>query len=245
MAKMNLKDLGNRAPQTSFLYKAIALLAHCQLRYLTRNLKNVKGIIFTFVVVEGIVAIGTIAAVASLTDFPLLFPPLGPSAFILFFTPMAARASPRSCLLAHGSGLVAGLLSLHLIAFLFPQTGLLSAGGSSWGQILAICLAMGMVSGVMVGFNCVHPPAAATALMGAMGYFNSVPHVIGILSAVLFLVIEAFIFNRILGGLPYPVWAPDEKVLNRYGALAGLPSTTKKSTIWADFADKVFERRIS
>ena len=245
MTKRNLKGLGRPAPQTSFLFKVLALLTHCQLRYLTRNFKNVKAVIIAFVVVEGIVAIGTIAAVARLTNFPLLFPPLGPSAFILFFTPMAARASPRNCVLAHTSGVIAGLLSLQLSLFLFSQTGLVSGSGSNWAQILAICLAMGLICGFMIGFNCSHPPAAATALMGAMGYFNSVPHVIGILSAVLFLVIEAFVFNRILGGLPYPFWASDDKILNKYGALAGLPSSDSRSSIWSEFADKVFERRIS
>ena len=78
--------------------------------------------------------------------------------------------------------------------------------------------------------------------MGAMGYLDSIPHIVGLLAAVFFLVLEAFVFNRILGGLPYPVWAPDPNVVKQYGALAGLP--VEKSSIWSQFADKVFERRL-
>jgi len=228
-------------PKHSLLFKIVGLLAKCQLRYLARNVNNIKPIMIGFVAVGGIVAIGTIATAAYLTDFPLLFPPLGPSAFILFFIPMGAAASPRSCIMAHYIAALSGVVSLHLFMFIFPDANFLAGADTSWLRIGAICLAMGLICASMIGFNCVHPPAAATALMGAMGYLNSIPHVIGLLSAVLVLVIEAFIFNRLLGGLPYPSWAPDPKVLKDYGSLAGLPGA--KSTVWAQFADKVFERR--
>ena len=173
-------------PQQSLFFKLVALLARCQLRYLARNVTNIKPILIGFVVLEGIVAIGTI--------------------------------------------------------FLFPESGLAPGASTSLLQVAVICVAMGLICATMIGLDCVHPPAAATALMGAMGYLDSIPHIVGLLAAVFFLVLEAFVFNRILGGLPYPVWAPDPNVVNQYGALAGLP--VEKSSIWSQFADKVFERRL-
>ena len=51
-----------------------------------------------------------------LARLPLLFPPLGPSAFILFYTPMSVAASPRNVIMAHFLAVGAGLGALHLLA---------------------------------------------------------------------------------------------------------------------------------
>jgi CBS-domain-containing membrane protein len=180
---------------------------------------------------------------AYLTSLPLLFPPLGPSAFILFHTPMSERASPRNIILSHGMALVAGVLSWQLMTALSPHPMAGPAELVTWPQVGAIAVAMGSVSAAMIFFRCDHPPAAATALLGAMGVFENATHVLGLLAAVGLLVLEAFLLNRVVGGLPYPVWRADPKISSRYAALAGIPGTG--NTFWQQLASRIYQHRHS
>jgi len=52
---------------------------------------------------------------------------------------------------------------------------------------------------------------------------------------------DAFFFNRVLGGLPYPVWRADPKISRSYGVLAGIPDT--EATFWQQMTVKIFQRR--
>jgi hypothetical protein len=74
-----------------------------------------------------------------------------------------------------------------------------------------------------------------------MGYLENPVQLLGIASALVLLVLEAFLFNRLLGGLPYPIWRPDPKVSQKYRALAGLQEA--KTTFWGQLADKMFQQR--
>src|SRR5512141_1096094 len=65
-----------------------------------------------FVFVNGFVTIALLAAVAMLSGTPFVFPSLGPTAFLLFFTPLAPSASPRSTLYGHAIGIVCGFAAL-------------------------------------------------------------------------------------------------------------------------------------
>jgi CBS-domain-containing membrane protein len=236
-----MKEPKPHIPQQSFLFRSIALFTQVQLRFLARNIKNLKIVLIIFVFLEGITALGTITMIAYLTDLPLLFPPLGPSAFILFYRPMSMEASPRNCILAHMMALLAGLFSIGLFAMVFPNAGLFDIEIMNWPRVGAIALAMGLISVMMIAIQSIHPPAAATALIAALGYFENPIQLLGIILAVILLVVEAFIFNRLLGGLPYPIWRSDPNILQNYGALAGLPGTS--STFWGQLEDKIFQRR--
>lgn len=228
-------------PQQTVLFRIIALLAQFQLRYFVRNVKNTRIVLVVFVFLEGATALGTITMIAYLTNLPLLFPQLGPSAFILFYTPMSMAASPRNCILSHTMAVVAGLFSIHLLAIIFPEAGLLNSGIIDWYRVAAISLAMGLISVMMIATQSTHPPAAASALIAAMGYLENPVQLLGIASALVLLVLEAFLFNRLLGGLPYPIWRPDPKVSQKYRALAGLQEA--KTTFWGQLADKMFQQR--
>ena len=111
----------------------------------------------------------------------------------------------------------------------------------NWLNITAIMLAMGLTSAAMVVLGYVHPPAAATALIAAMGYLENIVQVGGTLAAVLFLVAEAIFFNRILGGLPYPLWNFDAEKVKEFTIIAGMPEYGK--THWQRLARKTFQRR--
>ncbi|HEY9472684.1 MAG TPA: HPP family protein, partial [Mycobacteriales bacterium] len=65
-----------------------------------------------FALVNGFLSIGLMAMAALVTRQPLVFPSLGPTAFLLFSTPHLPTASPRNTLCGHFIGIVTGYLSL-------------------------------------------------------------------------------------------------------------------------------------
>ncbi len=229
------------APQSTWLYRIVAGPSRLRLRYLLRNQARATLATALFVFFEGATALGIITAAAYVLQLPLLFPPLGPSAFILFRTPMAAAASPRSVLLAHSLSLASGLVALHLIRSVFPGPVADGLTTVSVAHIVTIALAMGLASVTMIAARCAHPPAAATALIAGMGGFSSLTHIAGLLVAVVLLVAQAFLFNRVLGGLPYPAWRPHPDVARFYGPLAGLEK--QDETFWQHLSRHVFLRR--
>jgi len=226
-------------PQGTWLFRLVSFFSRLQLRYLLPRLQHPERLVRLFVFVEGSLALAVLSAAAYVTQFPLLFPPLGPSAFILFRMPMSAAAAPRTIVLAHLSGLVAGLVALYLGQTLFPGQVSLDPGVVTAASIAILSLAMGLSSLAMIWLQCNHPPATATALIVAMGHLNSVLHVFGFLVAVILLITLAFLFNRILGGLPYPFWRHDPEVAARYGTLAGIPD--QRQNYWQQLSARMFQ----
>jgi CBS-domain-containing membrane protein len=89
--------------------------------------------------------------------------------------------------------------------------------------MLEIMFIMASISLIMVIGHFAHPPAAATALLPAMGYLTGFTEAIGLIVSTALLAFEAYVFNRLLGGLPYPRWHSDSTVSIRYGRLGGSP----------------------
>jgi hypothetical protein len=54
------------------------------------------GVLGLFALVNGVVAIGAMALAALVTGQPFVFPSLGPTAFLLFYTPMVPRRAPAT-----------------------------------------------------------------------------------------------------------------------------------------------------
>jgi len=71
-----------------------------------------------FAFTNGLISIGVMAAAALVTGAPLIFPSLGPTAFLLFYTPLQPAASPRNTLGGHLIGAAAGYLSLAVFGLL-------------------------------------------------------------------------------------------------------------------------------
>jgi len=230
-----------RYPQQSFLYRLVAFFSRLQLSYLLRNSRHQRLLQLLFIFVAGATALGIISILAFMTNLPLLFPQLGPSAFILFYTPMSEQASPRNVLLSHLLAVGIGLLSLWLCAQLFPDVHLTDSPVLNWQREVVVASSMGLACLLMVVFRCVHPPAAASALIAALGYLESPAHVLGIAAAVVLLLLEALFFNRLVGGLPYPTWRFDPKVARNFGELAGIPAN--EITFWRQAAMKTFASR--
>lgn len=238
-----MKSYTPRAPQQSLLFRIVAFFSRMQFWYLIRSMANKRLVTVVFVFTAGATALGTITVIAFLTDLMMLFPPLGPSAFILFHTPLAESASPRNVIMAHALALLAGLTSFELSSWVFPIVGEIASSSVNWRDVTAIAFAMGLTSIAMLGLRCIHPPAAATALIAAMGFLSNPVQVAGTLAAVLFLVAEAILFNRIIGGLPYPLWRFEADNVKNYCTIAGVPEHGK--TYWQQMAAKTFLRRSS
>ncbi len=228
----------NMGPQGSLFFKIVKFFSRLQLRYLLPRIKHPDRIVRLFVFIEGSLALGVISAVAYFVQFPLLFPPLGPSAFILFRMPMSAAAAPRTVLLAHMIGLTAGFMALFAGSIFFSSGGINNSETVTISSIVVLSLAMGLSSLAMIWMECNHPPAAATALIVAMGNITSPAHVFGLIVAVILLITLACLFNRILGGLPYSFWAHNPKVAANYGTLAG--TTNNKQGYWQQLSDRMF-----
>ncbi len=225
-------------PQGTRLFRLIRFFSRLQLRYLLPRLRHPERVVRLFVFVEGSLALAVLSAAAYYTRFPLLFPPLGPSAFILFRMPMSAAAAPRTVLLSHLWGLASGFTALFLGMFFFPHQVSVDPGVVSGSSIAVLSLAMGASSLAMIWLECNHPPATATALIVAMGYITSFLQVLGFIVAVVLLITLAFLFNRILGGLPYSYWRHDPDVSSHYGTLAGI--TNYRQGYWQQLSQKMF-----
>lgn len=77
-----------------------------------------------------------------------MFPSLGPTAFLHFYTPMAPAACPRNTLCGHAVGAVVGVASLHL--FGLADAGPALANGFDEARVAATALSLGLTSGAMV-----------------------------------------------------------------------------------------------
>ena len=180
------------------------LFRHLSLPWLTQHYAQTPVLaIFSFI--NGCISIGLMSALALITRTPFIFPSLGPTAFLFFYTPRAPSASPRNTLVGHTIGVLAGYFSLVV-------TGLTAAGpalavGVTWPRVIAAALSLGLTSGLMVLFKSPHPPAGATTLIISLGILTKPWQLLLLLVAVVLLTMQAFAINR-LAGIPYPLWSP-------------------------------------
>jgi CBS-domain-containing membrane protein len=158
-----------------------------------------------FAMVNGIVSIGVMAAAAWATGSPFVFPSLGPTAFLFFYTPLAPSAAPRNTIFGHAIGAAAGYLSLVL--FGLTDAGPALASGVSVARVGAAALSLGLTSGLMVWLRVPHPPAGATTLIVSLGILTSPTQLAVLMLAVVLLTVQGYVINRV-AGIDYPAWRP-------------------------------------
>ncbi|HEX6421615.1 MAG TPA: HPP family protein [Acidimicrobiales bacterium] len=158
-----------------------------------------------FAFVNGLIAIGAMALVALVTGEPFVFPSLGPTAFLLFYTPLLPAASPRNTLGGHLIGAAAGYLALVLFGLTDDAPAL--ATSVTGGRVGAAALSLGLTSGAMVWARVPHPPAGATTLIVSLGILREPEQMVVLMVAVVLLVVQGLVINR-LAGIPYPLWRP-------------------------------------
>jgi len=180
------------------------ILTRARLPWLLQHHSRVV-VLALFSFINGCISIGLMSLLALITQSPLVFPSLGPTAFLFFYTPTAPSASPRNTLVGHFIGVCAGYFSLVV-------TGLTMAGpalavGVSWPRVIAAALSLGLTAGLMVLLKSPHPPAGATTLIVSLGILTKPWQLVLLMGAVVLLTVQAFAINR-LAGIPYPLWNP-------------------------------------
>lgn len=156
-----------------------------------------------FAFINGLVSIAIMAAAALVTGAPFIFPSLGPTAFLLFYTPMTPAASPRNTFLGHLIGAAAGFLALVVFGLLDAAPALASTVTAP--RVGAAALSLALTSGLMAWLNVPHPPAGATTLIVSLGILREPWQLAVLMGAVVLLVLQGLLINR-LAGIPYPVW---------------------------------------
>ncbi len=161
-----------------------------------------------FACVNGLIAIGAMALVAFVTGQPFVFPSLGPTAFLLFYTPLAPASSPRNSFCGHAIGAAAGYLAL--VVFGLTDAAPALATSVTGARVGAAALSLGLTSGVMVWARVPHPPAGATTLIVSLGILRRPEQLVVLMLAVALLVVQGLVINR-LAGIPYPLWSPRQR----------------------------------
>jgi CBS-domain-containing membrane protein len=164
-----------------------------------------------FMFLGGLVTIGLLALLAMVSHTPLVFPSLGPTAYLMFVTPTAPAASPRNALLGHALGLLCGYAALWLTGLQGAPSAMLE--GVTAARVLAAALSLAATGALMVLLGVAHPPAGATTLIVSQGIVTTPLHLLTIEAAVGLLVLQAIGINR-LAGIDYPLWG--RRPVSRY-----------------------------
>jgi CBS-domain-containing membrane protein len=178
------------------------LLSRLRLDWLLRHFPP-RFVMAVYVFINGFITIALLALLALVSREPFVFPSLGPTAYLLFVSPLGETSSPRNTIFGHAIGLICGYG-----AFVVTGAGALPFGAHQdifWPRILAAALSLSATGACMVLLKVSHPPAGATTLIVSLGIISEPRELMIIVVAVFLLVIQALVINR-LAGLPYPWW---------------------------------------
>lgn len=156
-----------------------------------------------YVFFGSLLAIGVSGGISWLFKQPLLFPSLGPTAFLFFETPLADNASPRNTIIGHAVAILAGVLSLWVFGLL-AAPNVLQAGVTP-ARIGAAALSVALTGAGLLILRSSHPPAGATTLIVSLGLFEKPRDLIMLALGIPLLTVAGWIINRVLGE-PVPVW---------------------------------------
>ena len=158
-----------------------------------------------FALVNGVLSIALMSMAAVVTGQAFIFPSLGPTAFLLFYTPTLPAACPRNTIFGHAIGVAAGYLAL--VIFGLTEAAPALATEVTWPRVGAAAVSLGLTSGFMVWLKVPHPPAGATTLIVSLGILKTPAQLTVLMIAVVLMVVQGMVINR-LAGIDYPTWAP-------------------------------------
>ena len=191
-----------RAEHNGFEHVGV-LLTHMRMEWLLQHFPP-RLVWAVYVCVNGFITIGLLGLLALLTGSPFVFPSLGPTAYLFFFSPLAEVSSPRNTILGHAIGLVCGYAAFVLAVASSPPFGM--NPGVHGPRLLAAALSLSATGALMALLRVSHPPAGATTLIVSLGIISQPKELVIIEVAVILLTVQAFAINR-LAGIPYPVWS--------------------------------------
>jgi CBS domain-containing membrane protein len=180
-----------------------SLAARFQLTHLL-NRYSERPLWALFMFVNGFVTIALLAGVAMVSRTPFVFPSLGPTAFLFFFTPRAPAATPRHTIYGHAIGIACGYGALWLFGLEHAPPAMVT--GVSAARVGAAALSLASTGALMILLKAAHPPAGATTLIISLGIVTRPFHLVVIEIAVVALTLQAIAINR-LAGIDYPLWA--------------------------------------
>ncbi|HID97467.1 MAG TPA: HPP family protein [Thermodesulfobacteriaceae bacterium] len=206
---------------------------------------NVKILNTLNVFFHSVVSMVILGWTAHLTSWPLIFPSLGPTIFLLFYSPSSPMASPRNTVLAHAAGAFTGWACFHVLILLVP--GAESVAQTEPLRIAAAAAALGLCGMFMSTTGIVHPPAASTTLIAALGYVDSLWTMAMLCTAVVMLCALAWVMHR-FSGIKYPVWRPlvewqGPELATRLGRLSVASSTPERGNL-KDVATRLATRQM-
>lgn len=135
--------------------------------------------------IHSAILIGVVGTFAWMTGRPLIFPSLGPTAYVMVKAPDKPSHQPKAVISGHIIGIVAGLVGYHLFA------GGVSLGvefsARSWvifRIVVSGVFAMIVTSEFLLWVDIDHAPATATTLLVALGLLQTLRDGLTILVAV-------------------------------------------------------------
>ena len=136
------------------------------------------------------------AVLAVLTGQPLVFPSLGPTAYVLVRRPDVG--STRRVVGGHAIGLLAGVLAYRLLAAGLVVTGPLPPMSATTVRLAAAAvLSVALTTAGMVALDAEHAPACATTLICALGLLRTPVETGGVLLSVAVLLAAHRLFSRV------------------------------------------------
>ena len=157
-----------------------------------------------YVFVACLLVLAVSGLVAYLFKQPLLFPSLGPTAFLSFEQPMDPPSSPRNTLIGHLVAILAGALSLAVFGLL-DHASILQEG-VTLARVGAGTLSVALTGAVLILLKSSHPPTGATTLIVSLGLLQTPREMAELMVGVVLLTIAGWIINRATG-VPVPLWA--------------------------------------
>lgn len=156
-----------------------------------------------YMLVNGFITIGLLAVLAVATHNPFVFPSLGPTAYLFFFSPLGESSTPRNAILGHAIAIVCGYGAFYITGLTSFHNGF--PAHVIWPRVLAAALSLSTTGAAMVLAGINHPPAGATTLIISLGIVAEPRYLVMVEAAVVLLTVQAFAINR-LAGLDYPLW---------------------------------------
>lgn len=158
--------------------------------------------------VLGFIAILVNGSAAYLLKYPLLFPSLAPTIFLVFRKPLSKEASPRNTIEGHFVGILLGMAGLAAFG-LFGVPSILQEGVTI-SHVGGAALSLALTEAVLILLDRPHTPAATTTLLVGLGIFKSPGELLSLAAGIVLLTVTMWLFNRLLG-VPVPLWSPHEQ----------------------------------
>ncbi len=158
-----------------------------------------------FLFAGSICSVAVVGLAAWLVSWNLIFPSLGPTIFLQFYSPGSAMSCPRNTILGHLTGAVIGLLFFWIGTYFH-----IVSGGTDLENVLLAGLALGTGGAFMAFTRLLHPPAASTILIGAFGMVERPEDMLAIVFSAAVLSFLAWVVHK-MAGIRFPAWGPLEK----------------------------------